>query len=363
MSYYRDVPLEHLQGTFCSAPPTAFDPVMGYRWLPGPIRLIRVISGELIFDSVMSGNNYGYNCSYDFTPQKSSSRIFRFIVLGDSFTAGVYMPMPWPERLQQLLRSRPDRSRDVQVYPFPIDGGGLLNWHSVFMNQILPHFEFDALIIASFFDNLARLFTVLQSDQTGLYYHGYDYSKRPASYEAFEKVRPNMEKLFEVTSGEQIDRIVERIKRENKSAQISPDYYCKEWTSESELSPPGYAFSTNAFTKRYSAERLTLFTEIVNACHERDIPVVFCPMPTRQGLLRIRKEKGRLLHRTESDGLCRYFDLHYFDGYAIFDGIDAETIVDLYWLKYDAHWGLAASDLFAIKLAEFITRNNIVPII
>lgn len=63
----------------------------------------------------------------------------------------------------------------------------------------------------------------------------------------------------------------------------------------------------------------------------------------------------------ESEGLCQHFGLDYFDGYGIFDGIDPEAIVDLYWLKYDDHWVLATSDLFALKLAEWFALNNIIP--
>ncbi len=348
--------------TFCSAPPTAFDAVMGYRWLHGPIRIIRVINSELVFDGALSGNNFGYNCSYDFSFKKPSPRTFRFVVPGDSFTAGVYLPMPWPERFRQLLRSRSDRSRDVEVYPFPIDGGGLLNWHSVFMNQILPDFEFDTLIIASWYENLARNFIISDSDQSGRYVQRFKYDERPRSPDAFKKIRSAMEKIYEIASGHQIDQMVDRIREGVTHQHVTADQCCKEWTTESELAPPGYAFSPDVFIKRYSAERWTLFAEIVRACLERHIPVVFCAVPTREGLLRIRETGGSLLHRTESKGLCRQFALHYFDGYGIFDGIGAETIVDLYWNKYDAHWGLPASDLFALKLSEWVTDNRLIPV-
>ena len=355
----RGVPDQTHDGTFCSAPPAAFDPVMGYRWLPGPIRIIRVVHSELVFDNTFSGNNYGYNCSYDFTPKKPSPRTFRFAVLGDSFTAGMYMAAPWPERLQQLLRSRSERWRDVQVYPFPIDGGGLLNWHSVFTNQILPEFEFDGLIIASWFENLARDFIVFHGDQNGVYLKKFGYDERPKSREEFEKIRPAMRKFYEVRDSREIEEIVDQVRR-FRPAQVTADQYCEPWTDKSELAPAGYAFSQDAFVKRYSARRLALLSEIVGACRKRQVPVIFCAIPTREGVLRTKKTGSLLLHRVESERLCRHFGLHYFDGYAIFDAIDSEAVVDLYWLKYDSHWGLAASELFALKLAEWITRNGIV---
>jgi hypothetical protein len=352
--------LRSADGTFFSAPPAAFDPIMGYRWLRGPIRLVRVINGELITDSICSGNNYGYNCSYDFTPKKPSRRAYRLGVLGDSFTAGLNMPLSWPQRLQQLLRSRPERWHDLQVYPFAIDGGGLLNWYSVFVNQILPEFEFDGLIIASWYEDLGRKWIVLNSDSTGMYILTCDYNDRPQSREAFEAARPRMQKLYDISSNNDIAQMVERISKKSELTSLNAEYYCKEWTDESELAPPGYAFSTDVFVKRYGTERLTMFTLIVDECRKRGVPIIFCSVPTRQGVLRAKRAEGPLLHRAESEGLSRRFGLHYFDGYGIFEDIDAKAIVDLYWQKYDAHWDQIASDLFALKLAELIARNKLV---
>ena len=173
-------------------------------------------------------------------------------------------------------------------------------------------------------------------------------------------MRPSFRKLYELKDNREIERIVDQVRR-FRPAQVTVDQYCEPWTRESEQAPTGYAFSADAFIKRYSARRLSLLSEILNACRERHVPVIFCAIPPRQGVLRAKKTGCLLLHRAESEGLCRHFGLHYFDGYSIFDGIDAEAVVDLYWLKHDGHWGLAASHLFAVKLAEFITRKGIVP--
>ena len=356
-----------LQGSFYSVPPSSFDPVMGFRWRDGPIRWVGICNDEVIFDNTFSGNNYGSLCSYDFTPKKPSQDTFRFMVLGDSFTAGLELPQPWPERFQHLLRSRSEK-RPVEVYPFPTDGGGLVNWHSVFTKLILPEFEFDALVIGSWFENLARKFVIFHADNEYNHWMHFDKDKWPGSQEEFEKVRPKMEKFCKVVGEQKLDEIVRQAKQKGRFTSVSVDDYMQQkppcvstWSKEWQLAPPDYVFSIDAFIKRYSAERLTMFTEIVEACKKRNIPVIFCAIPTRAGLLRMRKENTRLIHRLESEGLCSHFGLHYFDGYAAFDGIDAEAIVDLYWLKYDAHWAQAAGDLFALKLAEWVTLKNIIP--
>ena len=47
------------------------------------------------------------------------------------------------------------------------------------------------------------------------------------------------------------------------------------------------------------------------------------------------------------------YNLHYFDGYKVFENMDNELIFD-HWLKYDGHWNQKGSDLFAHKFAEYI---------
>lgn len=347
------------QGSFFSVPPAEFDPVMGFRWLSDRIRWVGIVNSEVVFDNTFSGNNYGYICSYNYTPKKPSPEIFRFAVLGDSFTAGLELTTPWPERLQQLLCSRAEKCR-VEVYSFAIDGGGLLNWHSVLTKQILPKFELDALIIASWYENLKREFVVYHSDESYMYIKHFAPSQWPTSQKAFEKVRPSMKKLFKVMGERELDRLVSRVRREGKAGSVTVNDYCQDWTQESEPAPSGYVFSTDAFIKRYGAERLGLVGDIVEAAKKRGIPIIFCAVPTRQGLLRMRKEDVKLIHRVESEGLCRHFGLAYFDGYEIFDCVDAESIIDLYWLKYDGHWAQAAANLFALRLAEWVTLNGIV---
>jgi len=358
---YKDTKACELpQGSFFSVSPVVFDLIMGFRWLPGPIRWVGIVNNEVIFDNAYSGNNYGYICSYNYAIKKRSKETFRFVVLGDSFTAGLELSKPWPERLQQVLQSRSEK-RHVEVYPFPIDGGGLLNWYSVFTNQILPEFDFDALIIASWYENLNREFVVYHSDESYMYIKHFAKDQWPMSKEAFEKVRPTMEKLFKVLGVRELEQLVTRVRQEGKSTSVSVDHYCRRWGPESEVAPQGYEFSTGNFVNRYSAERLAIFAEIIDACRKRHTPVIFCAVPTRQGLLRIRKENVALIHRTESEGICSHFDLGYFDGYAAFDGVGAKSIVDLYWLKYDSHWAQAAADLFALRLAEWITAKKIIP--
>jgi hypothetical protein len=357
--------INQLDGTYYSAPPVAFDHVMGYRWRQGPIRVIRVIKGELIFDNTFSGNNYGYKCPYDFVPKKPSTRTFRFLALGDSFTNGLYMQTPWPQRLEQLLRSRSERWLNVEVYPIPIDGGGLVNWHSLFFNQILPDFEFDGLIIASWYENLGRKFIILDSDETGVFFHSCANEERPKSQVEFREIRSGMRKISEVICDVEIRQIVKRIKSASRPAKVTVDDYCQEWGISSAHIPSGSEFSSNSLSIPYSARHLAVSTpmlaDIVDACRDRQVPVIFCAVPTRQGLLRIKRENCTLRHRAESEYLCKRFGMHYFDGYSIFDGISPEAIVDLYWLKYDGHWGVAASDLFALRLAEWITQEGIVP--
>ena len=159
--------LAEISGSTFSKPPTSYDALTGYRWNTGTVRFVRVIHGELIVDNLVRFNNYGHHASYDYVPQKPSARAFRFVVLGDSFTNDQAVSTGWPERLQELLRSRPETGRSVEVYEFSTDGGGLLNWYATFRDQLLPNFEFDALIIADWGNDLERQFAISHSTPQG----------------------------------------------------------------------------------------------------------------------------------------------------------------------------------------------------
>jgi len=349
--------MHQIKGTVFDRPPTTFDPVLSYRWNPG-FRYVRVADGEIVCDLAPAINNEGFHCSFDYHHEKRDERTFRFIVVGDSFTNDLAVNEAWPETLQYLLQSRAEHGVNVEVYGMPTDGGGLPNWLTTLKEFVIPNYEFDGLIIADWGDDLSREWVVCHSTQEGLFWHRVDIKERPADQAEMEGMFGDMQKLYEVRPGAEIDELVAKLREHARPKPQKPGDY----ESTPELAPEGYEFSPEAFAERYSEERFEMFAEIVEICRQREAPVIYSPLPTRPEVLFPQKNgNARLYRQAQGEGLCRHFDIAYFDGCSVFNHIRPQSLTDLYWLKYDGHWSKAASLQYALSLADWIIAERIVP--
>ena len=358
MTDYRQI-LDRTDGIFYNAPPTTFDPVIGYRWAP-QARILALAKSELIYENRIRFNNYRYHCRYDYQPCKRSPRVFRFIVLGDSFTNGMCMQTTWPESLQDILRARADAAREVEVYAFPSDGGGILNWHEVFMRQILPDFEFDALILGDTVNDAGNTFIVTHSTDTGIYIGFFDYEKRPTSPEDLQTVFPSMTRYYDIVPDAVMDELAARARARLAPASPRPADYTRN------LDPAAYFLAAGAdpdgaaLTAWYGERRLAMLARMTDECRKRGAPVIYYSMPRRDALLLWQEHRATLRQQACAAALARQFGMEYFDGYEAFRDVPAEEIVDLHWLKHDGHWAMPAASLFALRMAGWIARTGIV---
>jgi rRNA maturation protein Nop10 len=358
MFFSEEKALHEIRGSVFTRPPTTFDPVFGYRWNPGVFRFVRVIRGELVCDNLVRINSLGYHSHQDYAPGKPSPRGFRIIVLGDSFTNDLAVDEAWPDALQRLLRSRPEHGREIEVLGMPTDGGGLLNWYHTFKYRVLPEFDLDVLVLADWGDDLGRKFAVCHSTAAGVYWGTFEHADRPTTQAAFEQALPGMTKLYEVADDDAVEQLVTRLKVQARPGPWSPDD-CRRQGGRIGLPPPGYRFSPQAFVDRYGAQRFEMLAEIVAECRQRNVRVIYCPMPSREGVLQLQEQPATLLHQAQGQGLCEHFGMDYFDGYEVFRDLDAEAVVGFLWLKYDGHWAKGASSLFALRLAEWLLARGI----
>ena len=142
-------------GTFnkqCLSP----DLIKGYRWIDEDIRMLKIVNGNSVYDRIFRPNNAGYVSGKDYNFKKEDN-IYRFIVLGDSYTAAEYIDSPWPDKIEMTI-NKPDDSLKYEFYSFALDAAGITNWHSIFFNEIVLQYEFDALILAVYDDDLYRNF-------------------------------------------------------------------------------------------------------------------------------------------------------------------------------------------------------------
>ena len=135
-----------------------FDPVLGYRLGSDPTRMMIIGSdGTVEAKGVFRGNNLGAPDNDDFVPERGSDNRQRFVVLGDSFTSGLYMERSWPDVAETFSQ---EQGTPVDLLNFSIDGGGLANWHQVLTRVIVAgDYEVDGAIFAVFGTDLSRPFT------------------------------------------------------------------------------------------------------------------------------------------------------------------------------------------------------------
>lgn len=140
-----------------------FDPVSGYRISPTPVRYAKFDGDGLVQShGVMKGNNLGFHDADEFTPIPASRRGRRIAVFGDSMSAGVFLPVNWPRRIELLSE---ERGRPLDILNFSIDGGGVMNWWSILTRLVEPEgYELDGCVFAVCCDDLARGFFIRHED-------------------------------------------------------------------------------------------------------------------------------------------------------------------------------------------------------
>jgi len=101
-----------------------FDPVRGFKLLKQPLRVFRITKGDIEYYGNIRGNNQYFQDRDDWYPKKPNKDISRWAVFGDSFTAGHYLEMNWPDRVE-------DTTQNLMLMNFTVDGGGLANWYNI----------------------------------------------------------------------------------------------------------------------------------------------------------------------------------------------------------------------------------------
>lgn len=135
-----------------------FDPIRGYILTPQPSRWARVTNGTVEFAAWLKGNSQGFPSRTDFTPERPDGSVRRIAVFGDSFSAGDYLDMNWPDRTQALAEASGQR---VQLLNFSLDGVGLANWWSILTRLVATqNYALDGIVFVVFENDLHRKFWV-----------------------------------------------------------------------------------------------------------------------------------------------------------------------------------------------------------
>lgn len=360
--------LYRVEDAYVSNRPIAqFDQVSGYRRTPGPTRIARIVHDTVAFDHVFTPNNAGYISArayaYDRPPDTA-----RIVVLGDSFTAAEFNDRPWPDTVNEALRGR--TPNPVELYSFAVNGAGLGNWHSIFFDDIAPHYAFDAVVIAIFGDDLLRGYSYLHYDGTEPYI-GYFPTRARSSEDFFANYFPHMQRH---TAEVLTDAGIDALKRGERARWHRPDRKPRlpamlrrgiaalrqphrQDTAMPTPPPLEGEVTLAALEARYGPEASARFREIMTYCRDHGIPVVLAAIPGRADATAAAQGKPETANQKEVRTLAAAYGASYLDGHAPFAGVRPEDIEERYWLKYDAHWNQAGSDLFAAAMTDFLVMH------
>lgn len=123
-----------------------YDPVIGYRYIPGLKARISHEGGGYLFQV----NSAGFRCRHDFTVRKKEGRS-RILLFGDSFTAGDGVSDC--KRFGDLLE---EKIPDLEVYNFGLPGTGTDQQYLAY-REYGAKLESDLLVIAVLVENIRRV--------------------------------------------------------------------------------------------------------------------------------------------------------------------------------------------------------------
>jgi lysophospholipase L1-like esterase len=354
-----------------------FDPIRGFKFLPGDARTALIINNQLEYHSYFHINNEGVPSTQDYFFEKEPG-MRRYIVFGDSFTQGYFLEKNWPERVSNKLSEV-----GIELYNFSVDGGGLYNWHNILFKEVLPHYDFDGIIIASFGNDLDRDFFVMNPDYTlGKMYGGY----LPVIPVSIEDLNENY--TLDVGAGlyhsdETIDAKLQQLTQ--KSFQLAPlqSYLLQflrsriqnirlSWSTWKEtnkfnekfLSQPTQAYNDSLFIQRYGEQKYDMLSAIITTSKELNKEVILVNIPDKESICaRTTNIQNEFLVDSsvhiltqELQYFAKQYDVAYFNGYRIFDDVPVNELPS-YWFTYDGHWNQKGSDLFGEKFEEFLREN------
>lgn len=344
----------------------------GYRYMPGDVFLVNIQEGQVSTMHSMHVNNYGYPTSFDFN-QKKDERTFRYLVFGDSYSAGEITDTTWVDFLQYMY-SEKNQNYSIELYNCSLEAAGIQNWYLQFQDHV-KFLDFDGVIFAVFgaekyismdlcrplatkfiednqvkfsFTNVddrsptdeltqsiwssniyddSTLNTYIKISLKGLQNVKY-YYKKPQLYLAKTLTNVIHDKI-------KLDQFRKSFTQSKPPMFISDSFLPDSLTLEKYLPPTNYR----------------MLEVMLNDFQKRQKKVFFVTIPNLELVKRYPNQCKLNLYNKQ---LSAYADKHgfvFWDGYQVFDSIKPEQLY-LYHLTGDMHWNRQACFMFAKKLYE-----------
>lgn len=340
----------------------SFDSVRGFRWLDGAHRIVKFTDQAVLYDNTFKVNNQNYYSKFDYCFEKHDSAKQRFMILGDSFTASEFLDNPVADYLTE-------QSSEDEFYSFSVNGGGLDNWHSIFFKEIVPNYDFDAVVLNVFANDLKRDFFMMHhfEDQGFVQYSAHP----PESFsEYLEKYHKDSKPYAPILSDLEIDALIAQIyaKQNNFEFQtysiqlllFGPVILYEGWKWKQFLNEFLVDIDTPVDMQEiedfYGIEKIEKLNDIISYCKQEDKKLIFSSVPYEFAIY--EHEKGKMLREARYlQFLANANNCVFYDGYTPFYDLNKEAIAELFF-QGDTHWNQEGAMLFANNFLEFVDAER-----
>lgn len=366
LPYRKVLPGNTYQIPYFDRETARFDSIAGFRWSSEPTTVMKAGNGKLEYVNTFKGNNYGYHSKKNYLQNKLPG-VYRIIVLGDSFTDAFFLQTPWPDRVEQMLN---ERNQPIELYSFSVNGGGILNWHSIFFREILHNFEFDAVILAIFGNNLNRDFFVMHHEKGSAKAM---YFPDAPNYKIFSDVSKSTKGIPVILPKNTFSHFLDHYK--NPLQWYEADLFSLNLLhhlvmktlfrhgKQPDLSNllANYIYSTGTditdedIIRKYGNHKISLLKEIITVCQENQKDITLVAIPERTGAI-LTMQKNPVQIATEVEHLSSMFGTRYWNGYSNYTGGN-EKIIDTHFMASDGHWNQYGSDFFARYIYEALIKE------
>lgn len=326
----------------------SFDSIIGYRWSESGVTVQKQAMEVTVFKNTFRGNNYGMHSTQNYYPLKQDTAIKRWIVFGDSFTDGYFLRNNWVDALDSLFKQS---GKNVELYSFSINGGGIKNWYQIYNQLILSNFEYDGVIFAVFGNDLDRDFFVMHQISEKTLHKYYDtipnYSIVDNDTKSINTDDSQKALTFEHHQYLYISRFYNYLYRK----YLEVKYYAsfKESTEdliERYIQPTEIEINAKYMSDKYQ-DKYFMITDLLDNIKQSDKSIILISIPEEYGL-KINKQRKKTAIQSELFWLSQKYGVKYIDGYELL--LEAHTPIHSWFIPFDGHWKQTASDTFAIQV-------------
>lgn len=340
------------------------DTITGYRYLPGEKKQAYFSNSQTVFETTFNINSSGYPSLSNFQKTKNTTGK-RYLVLGDSFSAETYNGTNWADELNKEMGK--DSANGSEFYSFSLEGIGVPTWYNMFFKEIVPGYEFDAVILPIYFEDLNRPHVVMR-EKDNTVQCVFTETLPPNNVPALDYAFSNSMTLAVTTTAENFSRTKDSLRHIRKNFTdfkftLTDNYltpalakvitHFNHYNSAAEM-PTERAIDIVLGGER-GKENLQILGEIIAYCKKDHKQIIICSVPDNM-VVDVSNANCEVNEDKLIAALAKHFDVPFFSGYKCFSNVPASEVKQ--YFHPDGHWNRQGSHIFASGLKRYLEKVN-----